>query len=658
MASPNATGIPGGATPPRWRPAALVIYLLGALALAPCAPAAPLEVYGRLPRIEDVALSPDGSRIAFVKTEENTRLAVVMSVADRTMMRGVRVADAKLRGLEWADNDHLLILSSLTTVPRGFTGYTWEWFQAQVYDVRNGSNFEVPRRDAFNNVDVMNAIIGPVMVRHLNNHTVLFVPGLQLTGDLLPALIRVDLDTQASTIVRVGKSGTLGWMVDEAGEVQAEETYVEKDHRWCIYLRRGSHLEEVASGHEDIEIPELLGWGPTADTLLLWMIENGNPVWKLLSLNNGSIGPAIAGTELLSETIEHPLTHRLIGGVHYDDSRQYVFFERELRDSWNSIVHTFPGEHVLFESASADFRKVIVRLEGPKHGLSYELVDLDAHRATPLGDVYEGVTQPLGVRRVNYTAGDGLTIPAYLTLPRGKAPKNLALIVLPHGGPAARDSADFDWWSQALADQGYAVLQPNYRGSALDRQFLEAGFGQWGRKMQTDLSDGVRYLAKEGIADPTRVCIVGASYGGYAALAGAALDPGVYRCAVAVAGIADVRRMLDWINSRHWSKHNRAQRYWDRFMGVSGPADPAVEAISPIRHLNAITVPMLLIHGRDDTVVPFEQSQLMYDALRGAKKDVQLVKLKAEDHWLSRSGTRLQMLEVSVAFLREHNPPD
>jgi dipeptidyl aminopeptidase/acylaminoacyl peptidase len=262
------------------------------------------------------------------------------------------------------------------------------------------------------------------------------------------------------------------------------------------------------------------------------------------------------------------------------------------------------------------------------------------------------------VRPIRYAAADGTRIPAYLTLPRDRAPKALPLIVLPHGGPAVRDTADFDWWPQALADQGYAVLQPNYRGSSLSWKFLSAGFGEWGRKMQTDLSDGVRYLAKEGVIDPVRVCIVGASYGGYAALAGPTLDPGVYRCAVSIAGISDLKRMLRWVNDQEGRKQSSTQRYWDRFMGVIGPDDPALDAISPIKHVGAVTVPLLLIHGKDDTVVPFEQSKVMYDALRSANKDAQLVTLKAEDHWLSRGDTRLQMLETSVAFLRAHNPPD
>ncbi len=625
---------------------------------AASARSAPLEVYGRLPRIEEVALSPDGSRIAFVKTEENNRVVTAFSVAAHTLLRGLRVGQQKLRYIEWADDNHLLIVTSVTTVPWGFMGADSEWFQMQVYDVRNGNLFLVPQDDDLNKVQFMNAIGGRVTIRRLKDHTVLFIPGLQTSTRLAPALIRADLETQTSRVVRPGKPGNLGWIVDDAGEVVAEEIYNEDKRHWAISIRRDGHTQEVASGDENIEFPRLLGWGPTADTLLMERLEEGNAVWRLLSLKDGSIGPPMAEKKALDQPIENRLTNRMVGGVHIADSREYVFFEQSMQATWDAILNAFPGERVRLESASADFRKIIVRVEGAVDGYRFELVDLDTHRATPIGDVYEGVTQPFEVRRITYAAADGTDIPAYLTLPRGRPPKKLPLIVLPHGGPAARDTADFDWWSQALSDQGYAVLRPNYRGSDINWRFLSQGFGEWGKKMQTDLSDGVRYLAKEGIADPARVCIVGASYGGYAALAGPSLDPGVYRCAVAVAGIGDIRRMLTWVNDRRGSDKSRTQRYWDRFMGVRGPDDPAVDGISPIKHLDAITVPVLLIHGRDDTVVDYEQSHVMYDALRKAKKSVELVTLKNEDHWLSRSGTRLQMLEASVGFLRAHNPPD
>jgi dipeptidyl aminopeptidase/acylaminoacyl peptidase len=186
---------------------------------------------------------------------------------------------------------------------------------------------------------------------------------------------------------------------------------------------------------------------------------------------------------------------------------------------------------------------------------------------------------------------------------------------------------------------------------------MSSGFGEWGRKMQTDLSDGVRYLVNQGVVDPARVCIVGASYGGYAALAGVTLNPGVYRCAVSVAGISDLKRMLEWEQEKY-NYHGVAVRYWDRFLGVSGPKDLQLDSISPIKHIDVVTVPVLLIHGRDDTLVPFEQSTVIFDALRKAKKNTDLVPLKNEDHWLSRSETRLQMLTISVAFLRANNPPE
>jgi dipeptidyl aminopeptidase/acylaminoacyl peptidase len=259
------------------------------------------------------------------------------------------------------------------------------------------------------------------------------------------------------------------------------------------------------------------------------------------------------------------------------------------------------------------------------------------------------------VKPVAFNAADGTPLTGYLTIPNVADPKNLPLVVFPHGGPAARDELEFDWWAQAMASRGYAVLQVNYRGSSgFGRKFLEAGYGEWGRKMQTDLSDGVAWLASQGTVDPKRVCIAGASYGGYAALAGAALQPGVYRCAVSVSGPSELGRMVAWARENH---SLTAQRYWLRFMGADGVHDQALADISPADHAGAVTAPVLLIHGRDDAVVPFEQSQIMADALRRAGKTVDLVPLDHEDHYLSSGATRLQMLRAVIDFLQKNNPP-
>ncbi|MGP8035064.1 MAG: alpha/beta fold hydrolase [Steroidobacteraceae bacterium] len=654
------------------RPGAAPLCLIACCALAalasirPAGAAVPLEAYGRLPHFEHISLSPDGTRVAVVRTEGEQRVLAITDLATGRLLAKVGAGDEKLRGIEWADDAHVVIETSVTGVLHGNMfrdNRVWEWFQVQVYDLTSGKLLLVPQSSGSEDLALLN-VVGSLAVRRVKNRTMIFVTGWKLgkggRGQYAErVLLSVSLDTHAVHVVSEAKPETAGWVIDADGGVAAEETYQQKNGHWSVLIPHDGRMREAASGIGLIEFPRLLGLGPTADTLLVSSIEEEEPVWRLLSLKDGTMSPPMAERKALERPIESRTTHRMIGGVHIADSIEFVFFDPAIEQTWLAIVRALPDEHVILESASSNFGKVIVRVEGERDGFGYQLVDLATHRAEALGDIYEGVSKPFEVRRITYAAADGLMIPAYLTLPRGKPAQKLPLIVLPHGGPAVRDTADFDWWSQALADQGYAVLRPNYRGSDITRAFLAKGFGEWGRKMQTDLSDGVRYLAKEGVIDPARVCIVGASYGGYAALAGVSLDPGVYRCAVSFAGLSDLHRLLSWVNlSQSSTGANRPQRYWDRFMGVSGADDPALDAISPIKHLGAVTVPVLLIHGKDDTVVPFEQSQVMYDALQRDKKNVQLIALNGEDHWLSRSATRLQMLQSSVAFLRANNPPE
>jgi dipeptidyl aminopeptidase/acylaminoacyl peptidase len=607
-----------------------------------------LATYGALPSVENVALSPDGSRMAYVRTDGDSRIVVIANIADRKMIRWVRASDEKLRSLEWADDDNVMLTTSYTTTSWGFRN---EWFLLRVYNVSRNEIRSLPGDSAGTSTRVLNTVVGEVMVRRIDGHTVLFVPGVSESGR--STLFRCDLSTGTTGIVR---SGGGSWLVDSLGELAAEQEYDAQTQRWSIKVFRGGSGREAASGHAALDIPEVLGFGPSTDTLLIESIENGQRLWRLLSINDRKFA-AMDDAGVFDEPINDKLTGRLIGGTNIVDRPQYVFLDPALDARWKALVKAFDGDAVGFVSASKDFSKFLVLVEGPKYGYRYEVVDLDKNEAVPVGKAYASIDKTLEVRRITYAAADGMQIPAYLTLPRDRPPHKLALVVLPHGGPAARDSAGFDWWSQALADQGYAVLQPNYRGSTIDEHFLEAGYGQWGRKMQTDLSDGVRYLVKDGTVDAARVCIVGASYGGYAALAGVTLDPDVYRCAVSVAGLSDLARMLEWKGAGGLDER-AATHYWGRFWGVSGRTDPALDAISPIKHVDAVKVPVLLVHGRDDTVVPFEQTQIMFDALRRSHKQVELVTLKKEDHWLSHGETRLQMLEVTTAFLRAHNPPD
>jgi dipeptidyl aminopeptidase/acylaminoacyl peptidase len=635
--------------------AALAVAVL--LCAPPRAGAGSPDVYGRLPSIEDLAISPDGSRLALVRTKGDARTILVVSLPDARPVTSVHMGDHKLRGISWADNGHLLITTSEYGAFYGDADSAWldpsEYSRLTIFDVAKNALKTVPYTNNNRALNILGVLAGPVMVRSHAGHTLLFLPSIYTSQGAKGGriLFRIDLDTGEQTIAREGSHWIQDWLVDEDGQIVAERSYSEPDQRWALSIRRGKDLTEIMSGHEAVNVPNVLGFGPDEGTLLTWSVVDGKSAWRILSLKDGTLGPPLADGRVLDRPVEDLHNRHLIGAVLVDDA-QYVFFDNVMQERWAAVMRAFPGERIQLVSYSADFDQIALRVEGAK-GYRYELIDMKARRAQPIGEVYEGIGQPLEVRRITYPAADGLEIPAYLTLPRGREAKNLPLVVMPHGGPAERDTVDFDWWSQAIAAQGYAVLRPNFRGSDLNWQFESAGFGEWGRKMQSDLSDGVRYLAKQGIIDPARVCISGGSYGGYAALAGVTLESGVYRCAISVAGISDLKAILLRSGDYSW-----AQRYWDRFMGVTGPNDPLLDRLSPIRHVDAVNAPVLLIHGKEDAVVPLEQSSRMQDALTQAHKKVQLLVLEHEDHWLSRSETRLRMLEASVDFLRANNPPD
>jgi pimeloyl-ACP methyl ester carboxylesterase len=615
----------------------------------------PLDVYGHLPSLEDVIISPDGNQIAFLKTAGDQRTLMVVQPSPYRVMAALNVGETKLRSVRWIDDDNLLLtLSGAGLMPFGWSGGLNEWYKLDVFNISKRKitpiSFYVGP-----SVKTFDVVVGEVAVRRVGGHSMLYAPGWYATDHALPGLFSFEIPGEQAKLLSRGTEMDTHWLMDESGQIAAAFVYYDSKKQWQILARKNGQLATVAGGKAEIDVPQMIGFNADGTAIIVSFMRNGEVAWLPLNVKDGSWGPPIERGAAFSNVIEDPRSGRIIGGQHAIGDNQYVFFDNELQAHWNAILRAFPNEQVQLVSHSDDYSKVVVQVFGAKDGYVYALYDWFEHRAIMLGQVYKGLTDVAEVRPISYTAADGLPIPGFLTLPRGIAEKNLPLIVLPHGGPAASDTQHFDWLAQALAAQGYAVLQPNYRGSTITNRFVEAGFGEWGRKMQSDLSDGVRYLVKQDIVDPKRVCIVGESYGGYAALAGVTLDPGVYRCAVSVAGVSDLRRL------RAWTAKNRlgiVQRYWDRYMGVSDANDPALVAISPIEHVNAVTVPILLIHGRDDTVVPFEQSDVMQSALSRAGKSSQLVTLKHEDHWLSNSATRQQMLEATVEFLKTNNPPN
>jgi dipeptidyl aminopeptidase/acylaminoacyl peptidase len=354
--------------------------------------------------------------------------------------------------------------------------------------------------------------------------------------------------------------------------------------------------------------------------------------------------------------IKDEWTGRVAGVTYVDDKREYRFLDPKREALQRGVEQAFPGKSAGIVSSDMAADKLVVATDGPAEPPIYYLLDRATHNMRPVAVPYPDLMGvPLGeMKSHDYVARDGLAIHAYLTLPPGKPATNLPLVVMPHGGPDARDHLGFDWWAQFLANRGYAVLQPNYRGSAgYGEAFTQAGLRQWGLKMQDDISDGVKQVIAEGIADPKRVCIVGASYGGYAALAGAALSPDLYACAVAVAGVSDLPLMLR-TEHRMTGENSQASHFWATRIGSSDENWDQLVATSPARHAASIRAPVLLIHGEGDTTVRIDQSEAMADALKAAGKSVTFIRIPGEDHYLNQTSTRVRVLSETEKFLEKY----
>jgi dipeptidyl aminopeptidase/acylaminoacyl peptidase len=401
----------------------------------------------------------------------------------------------------------------------------------------------------------------------------------------------------------------------------------------------------------------LIGLGRGPGTVLVMDNTGIQDVVEEVSIADGKVEPLFA--EVTRKTYLHdPGTQQLIGAIVREEPKAQ-FFDQVLLARFKATRKAFPGFTVSLISYSQGLQRMVVKTEGGDDSGTYWTVDIASGKASPVGYPYPAI-RPADVgesRAFHYAASDGLDIEAILTLPPGKQETGLPLVVMPHGGPIrVSDEVGFDWWAQAYASRGYAVIQPNYRGSSgYGRAFVEAAFGQWGRKMQTDLSEGVTKLAKDGVIDPKRVCIVGASYGGYAALAGVTLQQGIYRCAVSVAGPSDLKAFFNW-EGRRSGFDTEVTRFWRALIVADAGGDGVMSVLSPSSAAARADAPIMLIHGKDDTVVPIEQSELMESALKRAGKPYEMVVLNGEDHWLSREETRKMMLRAAVEFVEKYNP--
>lgn len=615
---------------------------------------APIEAYGALPAVELVELSPSGRRMALVTVVGEERRLALFEPNGGVVLAQIGVGLAKVRDLVWAGEGHLIIT---TTVTEDFGAGKREVAIGQLYDVEQ----KRLRRVMDGIAGVSPLLWGVPITRNGAEGPEAYARSWNF-AERRPYLYRINLTTGRGRVAVALSSDHESLVLDKDGEPLAEAVYNEARKRWALNLRASSTWREFWAVEAPLDSPSLVGVGRDGRSVVVFAERDPEMGPRYYEVDPSGVWTRLNFQQRPNSLIFHPGDRTLIGARLLEaEGERYVWFREAAAEPWSLVEAALPDRRPTLSAWTPDLRNLVVHTAGRGDSGTYHFIDLAGRAMNVLGQEYPAITaEKVGdIRAISYAAGDGLKIPAYLTLPPGVAePKGLALVVLPHGGPESRDSYGFNWWAQAIASRGYAVLQPNFRGSTgFGRAFTEAGHGEWGRKMQTDLSDGVKHLAGEGVVDPSRVCIVGASYGGYAALAGAAFEPDVYRCAVSVAGVSDLRRMVEDEARDGGRRDSSTTRYWTRFMGASSVGDRALDERSPARQADRVAAPVLLIHGKDDTVVPVEQSRLMSRALRAAGKPVELIELNGEDHWLSRSETRRRMLAETIRFLEQHNPP-
>jgi dipeptidyl aminopeptidase/acylaminoacyl peptidase len=333
---------------------------------------------------------------------------------------------------------------------------------------------------------------------------------------------------------------------------------------------------------------------------------------------------------------------------------EHHFFEPDLARVQAKLSATLSdASSISLLSWSVDRTRFIVKSMGPRDPGTYYLYDAKKDALNKISVRYPGLpSNELGEMLViKYKARDGTRIPGYLTMPSGKGAKKLPMIVMPHGGPELRDYVTYDEWAQMLANAGYAVLQPNFRGSGgYGRAFTAAGNRQWGRLMQDDITDGVKALIADGTADPNRICIVGASYGGYAALAGGAFTPDLYKCVVSIAGIGDLPEFVT-DRGREFTTDSWSYKIWVERIGDPRADSTSMKAASPSFNADKFKAPVLLIHGDKDEIVPIEQSRRMDKALRDAGKSVEFITIEDEGHHFAAEESDIRVMKEIDRFV-------
>lgn len=661
--------------------AAAVWSVMGA-----CPAAAETGTSGRGVEIEDflapaslsrVSISPSGGHLAMVMRDEDVVRLVVQDLATgqaRALLEARYDESFGGTGFDWfywKDDDRLLVAARLVEVQRRRGAddgrvLSFRAGRAVIAIARDGSGYvqlEAPGADPGDPGEVID-----VLDAH-PDHILMTVEDWSGALDV----VRIDIRTGEAERVLNGDQRALGYYTDRdgaivgrirrgglSGRVRVIESRDEAADGWIeIAQFTDNDLQEMrdfdvlgpAERPGELFVAVRPESGATPDTLAVHTYDMGAR----------TLGPVVWRHEAydLSSIIQDADTGRFLAGCYRADVHQCDFVESSFATHMQGLARFFENSrNISLVSQTRDNSKWVLFVTGPDEPGTYYLYDLAARSVDVLGEAYGRLAlDRLGqMRRIDYAARDGTALHGYLTEPPGDHTARAPLIVMPHGGPEVRDGYSYDLWAQFLVSRGYQVFQPNFRGSSgFGRAFAEAGYGQWGGLMQDDVTDGVNHLIAERLADPRQICILGASYGGYAALWGGASQPDLYRCVVSISGVSDLVEQIRWDRSLY-GRDSAAFDYVERSIGRLGQDDARLRAVSPVHFAENWQPPVLLIHGDADPIVPHEQSRDMDRALRRAGKEVRFVTLEGEGHSGWRQNDHVLALTEIEAFLTRHMP--
>ncbi len=631
----------------------------------------PAKAYGRLPAFFDAAISPDGKHLALGRNDEDgEQFLQIVDRASGQTVSGVRhrppASDqdkALIREVGWADNRRATYLLSGTLpywrmIPVGIMtpgSRRVDLWRTSLLDIETDKTYLV-RTGKYDWRLVFSDLRAPIPGDQDSGRMV--IRSGPYRGGPLVNVYRVDLNNGRTRTKVEGNSRTRTFLLDRNGEARVRLDVDERKNQWRLFMLDKDGDRMLSSGVSPTGGMGVVGLTPVGEIAIVDRYK-GRTADVLYSLH-----PESGVRTLLAEHARYdvdsvlvdPWTGEVVGARLVEKMSTQRFFDPELSKVLTALKKKLPGANVVLDTWSADRQHFIALIERPGDAGGYYLYSSTTGDLLLLGLAYPQLKPAdIGIRQeIEYKSKDGTAIPAYLTLPDENMRTRRPLVVLVHGGPASRDTLSFDWWASYLASRGYAVIQPNYRGSSgYGRAWQEAGYRQWGQLMQDDVADAVHALVRAGVADPARVCIVGASYGGYAALVGGTRDPDLFRCVASIAGVADLPKMLA-IETIQTGKDSATVDWWTMLIGSRRDDRKQLEAVSPAYQAAAVKAPVLLIHGELDTVVPIGQSERMASALKSAGKVVKFVRFPGEDHWLSDAPTRIRMLEELESFLAEH----